>query len=352
MKIAVYAISKNEEKFVKQFCESAKESDLILIADTGSTDKTVELAKECGAVVYDICISPWRFDKARDAALALLPKDVDVCVSLDLDERLEPGWRQEIERVWDKDTTRLRYKYDWGSGVVFYSEKIHRRYGYHWHHPVHEYIRADGRTKEVYASIDRLLVTHHADDLKSRSQYLPLLELSVQEDPHCPRNAFYYARELYFYARWNDAIVALKRFIDMPQASWTLERSYAMRLIGRCYEQLGKMEEAAKWFASAANEAPSMRDPLVDLAMMRYRQKDWVGCHQAAMTALQIQERSLDYMVDPEAWSERPHDLASVAAWHLGLKDEAKRHAAAALELAPNDQRIKENLRFMQGESP
>ena len=46
MKIAVYAISKNEEQFVKRFCESAKEADLILIADTGSTDGTVEVAKE------------------------------------------------------------------------------------------------------------------------------------------------------------------------------------------------------------------------------------------------------------------------------------------------------------------
>ncbi len=42
MKIAVYAISKNEEQFVQRFCDSAQDADLILIADTGSTDKTVE----------------------------------------------------------------------------------------------------------------------------------------------------------------------------------------------------------------------------------------------------------------------------------------------------------------------
>lgn len=74
MKIAVYAISKNEEKFVKRFCESAKDADLILIADTGSTDDTVALARNCGAVVHDICITPWRFDDARNAALALVPR--------------------------------------------------------------------------------------------------------------------------------------------------------------------------------------------------------------------------------------------------------------------------------------
>ena len=91
MKIAVYAISKNEEQFVKRFCDSAKDADLIIIGDTGSTDNTVALAKECGAVVPRIYITPWRFDKAREAVLALIPPDIDICISLDLDEVLEDG---------------------------------------------------------------------------------------------------------------------------------------------------------------------------------------------------------------------------------------------------------------------
>ena len=120
MKIAVYAICKNEEQFVRRFCESAKQADLILIADTGSSDNTVDLAKECGATVYNISVRPWRFDKARDTALNLIPGDFDVCISLDLDEVLEPGWREEIERVWTEETTRLRYKFDWGCGISFF----------------------------------------------------------------------------------------------------------------------------------------------------------------------------------------------------------------------------------------
>ena len=248
MKIAVYAISKNEESFVKRFCDSAKDADLILIADTGSNDKTVEKALECGAKVYDICINPWRFDKARDAALALIPRDYDVCISLDLDEVLEPGWRQEIERVWTAETTRLRYKFDWGCGISFFYEKIHHRNGYYWHHPVHEYPRADGRIKEVYAHTDMLLVSHHPDPTKSRGQYMPLLELAIAEDPHCPRNAFYHARELTFYARWDEAIVALNKYLEMPEATWPNERCYAMRLLGKAYAEKGWAHEALKWF--------------------------------------------------------------------------------------------------------
>jgi glycosyltransferase involved in cell wall biosynthesis len=80
LKIAVYAISKNEEQFVERFCASCKDADLVLIADTGSTDGTVEKARECGASVYSIHISPWRFDLARNAALALVPSDIDICI--------------------------------------------------------------------------------------------------------------------------------------------------------------------------------------------------------------------------------------------------------------------------------
>lgn len=123
MKIAVYAISKNEAQFVERFCESAKDADGIFIADTGSTDDTAEQAAKHGAIVHDICITPWRFDLARNAALALIPRDYDICISLDLDEIMEPGWREEIERVWVEGTTRLRYYFDWGCGIKFLYEK-------------------------------------------------------------------------------------------------------------------------------------------------------------------------------------------------------------------------------------
>jgi len=162
MKICVYAISKNEEMFVERFCNSAKDADLILIADTGSTDMTADLAQDCGAQVHEICITPWRFDDARNAALALIPKDIDVCVSLDLDEELQPGWREEIERVWTKGTTRLRYGFDWGAGIVFKYEKIHARHGYRWTHPCHEY-PIPYLIDEQYADTDMLMVIHKPD---------------------------------------------------------------------------------------------------------------------------------------------------------------------------------------------
>lgn len=347
MKICVYAISKNEEKFVQRFCDSAKDADLIVVADTGSNDNTVALLKEQGVVVHDICISPWRFDKARDAALALVPRDVDVCVSIDLDEVLEPGWREEIERVWTAETTRLRYGYDWGQGIRFQYEKIHARHGYHWHHPCHEYPRPDVRTKEVYAETQKLLVSHYPDPTKSRGQYLDLLEISVKEDPTCPRNAFYYARELTFYNKWNEAIVELTRYLELPGATWANERCYAMRLLGKAYETKNDLHFASKWYRLAIAEAPNTREPWCDHALFCYRISIWDECYFSATKALTINDRQNVYTCDPKVWGALPHDLASISAWNMGQKTQALYHVKMAAQLAPDDQRIQNNLKFM-----
>ena len=61
MKIAVYAISKNESKFVDRFMDSIKDADGIFVLDTGSTDDTVLKLEQRGAIVSKEEINPWRF---------------------------------------------------------------------------------------------------------------------------------------------------------------------------------------------------------------------------------------------------------------------------------------------------
>jgi tetratricopeptide (TPR) repeat protein len=348
LKIAVAAISKNEAQFVKRFCESAKDADLISIADTGSDDDTVKLAKKFGADVHEICITPWRFDLARNAGLALIPKDYDLIISLDLDEVLEKGWREEIERVWVKgQTTRLRYKFDWGCGISFFYEKIFAKHGYRFHHPVHEYPKPDERIQEIYAHTDMLLVSHHPDPTKSRGQYMPLLELAVKEDPRCPRNAFYHARELTFHSRWQEAIDALNKYLSMPEATWENERCYAMRLLGQAYAELGNGDESLKWLRRATAEAPNTREPWVDLAMAAYRREMWHESLSAAMMALEIKDKALVYTMDPSVWGAKPYDLAAIAAWRLGMKEMARVLCQKAIELEPTDLRLLQNLELM-----
>lgn len=347
MKIAVYAISKNEEMFVERFCNSASDADLILIADTGSTDRTTSLAEKCGAQVHEIYITPWRFDDARNAALALVPPDIDICVSLDLDEELQHGWREEIERVWTEGTTRLRYGFDWGAGIVFKYEKIHARRGYRWTHPCHEY-PIPYLIDEKYAETDMLMVIHKPDNTKSRGQYLPLLEMSVKEDPNDPRNAFYYARELSFHSRWSDSIRECERYLALPGANWPNERCYAYRVMSRCYSELGDWNNAIRCARLGVIEAPYTREPWCEIAKLAYQRHQWAECYGAAMSALAITDREFVYTVDPEVWGALPHDYASIAAWNLGLKEVAIIQAQNALLKDPENDRLLSNLEMMK----
>src|SRR5258708_33154724 len=57
-----------------------------------------------GVAVHRISIRPWRFDDARNAAMALIPADVDVCCTMDMDRFLEPGWRAKLEAAWAPET--------------------------------------------------------------------------------------------------------------------------------------------------------------------------------------------------------------------------------------------------------
>jgi len=344
MKIAVYAICKDEEQFVKRFCESAKKADVIVIADTGSTDKTVEIAKECGAQVHSIYINPWRFDSARNAALSLVPQDVDVCISLDLDETLEPGWRQEIERVWTGEINRLQHMFDNGDGLIFTVSRIHARTGFVWKYPCHEYITADARNTEVLAVTQAILMLHQPDNTKSRGQYLPMLAMAVKEDPNCSRSQFYYARELSFHGKNQDAVAEFKKFLNMPSATWFVERAYAMRMLGSLEEIAGN--NGNSWFYKAVAEDTDAREPWLELALKYYKVQDWEKCYLNAKMALTKKEQALWHTTDPKAWTWPPHDFVALAAHHLGLKDEAIAQGELALSFAPTDERLLKNLEF------
>ena len=99
-RIAVYAIARNEEHHVERWAASARDADTTVLVDTGSSDRTVQRARKLGVVVHEARIVPYRYDVARNRALALVPDDIDFCVSLDLDEVLAPGWRTCLENAW------------------------------------------------------------------------------------------------------------------------------------------------------------------------------------------------------------------------------------------------------------
>jgi FkbM family methyltransferase len=79
---------------------------------------------------------------------------------------------------------------------------------------------------------------------------------------------------------------------------------------------------------------------------------DWLGCYYACERALAIRERVRRYQSFSYAWGERAHDIASVAAWYLGMKEKAAEYLRAALAVNPGGERLQSNARFIMGSKP
>ena len=352
-KVCVYAISKNEEKFVDRWMDSVSEADYVCVLDTGSTDNTVSKLKERNAIVLIKEIKPWRFDVARNESMKLIPNDTDICVCLDLDEIIEKGWRKKLESIWDENITRLKYNYNWSfdeygnPSVNFYIEKIHSKDGYIWTHPVHEvltYIKGI----EKFKITDEITVNHYPDKTKSRSSYLKLLELSVKEDPLDDRNMHYLGREYMYYHKWNKSIDTLIKHLNMKNATWKDERCASMRFIARCYTNLKRYDEARMWLDKAMKEAPYLRDPFVERAILEYKLNNWKDVKKYCLKALKINKSTKSYINEPFSYDSTIYDLLSISYYNLNKYNLSLKYVNLALKMSPNDERIKNNKDFIK----
>ena len=354
-KVCVYAIAKNEAQFVDRFMDSMSEADEICVLDTGSSDDTVARLQARGANVAQKIISPWRFDAARNESMRLIPGDADICCCIDLDEAFHPGWRETLENAWQDGTMRARYRYTWSfrpggrEGVVFWADKIHANGHFHWEGAVHEVLAFHSGKRYPTITVDGLQLDHHPDPAKSRGQYLPLLELAVQEDPHNDRNCHYLGREYMYHGEYRKAIATLERHIAMPESTWADERCASMRYLGRCCRALGEEAQAVRWYLRAIAEAPHLREPYLDFAALLYAESDWDGVVWLCRRALAITERPRTYICEAEAWGELPYDYLTVAYSHLGNHALALESCRRAAALAPADERIRKNLEFLEG---
>ena len=352
--ICVYAICKNESRFAQRWLDSMSEADGVYVLDTGSEDDTVETLRRLGAHVATELIDPWRFDVARNHALALVPEDADLCVCTDLDEVFRPGWRAALERAYSPGIQQFRYRYTWNflpdgrEGCVFWPEKIHARQGFRWVNPVHEVLEYFGAAPYRCAVAADVQLDHHADAGKSRAQYLSLLELAVEENPQNDRNMHYLGREYMFRQMWPECEKTLLRHLEMPTARWREERCASMRFLARAVLAQGRPAEAEQWLLRAIAEAPQLREPWLEASSLAASQKRWAGSLYFAQRALEITQRGESYINEAESWGAKPYDLAAVAAYWLGDRASALAYGRAALALEPDDPRLRSNMVYYQ----
>lgn len=316
MKIAVYTIALNEEKHVERWYNSVKDADYILIADTGSTDKTIKIAKKLGINVFNISVKPWRFDDARNAALALLPADIDMCISMDMDETISNGWREKLEQT---TATQINYLFnmsfkDEDETVPlsrFMNNRIHARHGYRWKYLMHEVLVPDRLENHSTEYCEGLEVSHHPDFDKPRSEYGEMIRATLLEYPDEPRYLYYLAIDHLQNKENKEFFKVAKHFLKCSKDTKPFDEN---RIGIYCYMYaLRKTKASEKFLLQAIEENDMRREPLMLLAVAKFKENDWQACYDLTIKALQITKKYVGLTTGEYAWGFLPYNLLAVS---------------------------------------
>jgi glycosyltransferase involved in cell wall biosynthesis len=332
-RIAVYAIARNEENHVERWAASTDEADLVVLVDTGSTDETIRRARKVGVDVHTVSVEPFRYDAARNQALALLPRDIDLCVALDIDEVLVSGWRPHLEEAWRQGASRVRCSYEWPWSDVHppqrftTTERIHARHGYRWRFPVHEELVPLGPEVQVASGAG---IRHLRDSIGTRPHYLPLLRLRAAEHPDDGRTAYLLGSEARLNGLRDEAIFHERRALELRLAP--NERLHATLTLSYL-----EPESREDWLLDACADFPERREPWCELGQLHLERGEWRACRAAAHAALRIMDPADDYLSNVLAWGPWPERLAALASMELGDLEWAVHHARRARDAAPMD---------------
>ncbi len=104
--LTVIVLTYNEEKNLQQCLRSVSGwTESIFVIDSGSSDRTVEIAENCGAPVFE---HPFKTHTAQWCwALESLPIRTDFVLGLDADQRVSPELRDELIWLFSQEQTRL-----------------------------------------------------------------------------------------------------------------------------------------------------------------------------------------------------------------------------------------------------
>ena len=194
--LTVYSICKDEINNVERFLNSFGKADYICVLDTGSTDGTWEYLQEqaksrSNLIIDQQIVKPWRYDKARNISMTLIPKETNMFFMADLDEEIrEDDWVSKVKDSWDPLFSRCIYDYnrdlDENGNIIrtIKEYRIHSREWTHWINIVHEAICKDDGEKRFYMEACNpadIVVWHYSKHRENN--YMELCEQDLEEKP-------------------------------------------------------------------------------------------------------------------------------------------------------------------------
>lgn len=183
MKLSAAIVTLNEEERLPRALRSLDFCDEILVVDSGSTDRTVEIARAAGARVETRSWPGYAAQKNAAASLA----SHDWILSLDADEELSPELRAEIESLHAGGDPpfraysfprRARYLGRWIRASGWYPDRkirLYDRRAARWEGDyVHEAVRADGPVGRLEGDLLHYTCDSIEEHLRTLNRYTSL----------------------------------------------------------------------------------------------------------------------------------------------------------------------------------
>lgn len=187
--LSLCMIVKNEEKNLARCLESAKDIvDEIIIVDTGSTDRTVSIAEEYNAKIFNYS---WNGDFSKARNYALTHATGDFILSLDADEWLLPDSKPILLDALDFDYYYLRIRNIIRSGIVeshSFIRLFRRSVGFQYEGAIHEQINVSnypdkkGAYLQVFINHDGYTLNTMAEKNKY-DRNMTIIEKELEEKP-------------------------------------------------------------------------------------------------------------------------------------------------------------------------
>jgi glycosyltransferase involved in cell wall biosynthesis len=282
--ISCCMIVKNEEAFLEKCLDSVKDYvDEIIIVDTGSTDKTVEIAGRYTDKVY---FHPWEgsFSKARNQALSYATSDWIFII--DGDEELLEGNGEKLRRTvleaGTADAFLVNTISTYSSGkkkARHNSERLFRNNGViHYEGIVHNRVKGASCIKA-----SKIEVMHYGYDVDEKKAYekfvrtTDLLKKQIEENPKDPMPHHYLSASYITRGMNNEAAeesvlaidLADQQANDHPLYIWT---HHIAAMACFC---MGDLDRAEEYSMRALKKYPDHLDSFYTLAMIKAERKTW-----------------------------------------------------------------------------
>jgi glycosyltransferase involved in cell wall biosynthesis len=278
MRLSALMVVKDEEPIVADALLSVAEFDEIVVVDTGSTDRTIEIARRFTDLVFTDFV--WRDDFAAARNHAIDKATGDWCYSIDADHVL----LTHVDKV-RAEAARAELAGQRGalvrslaaaSGAYHWREVLFKRDpSIRWVGAVHECLnvatsyRADVERRCGYSK------NHHADPDRN-------IRILLTGDLTRPRTQFYLGRECYERKRYDDAIRCMGEFLK--RGKWVPEVAEAHLTIARSLWFLKRGDEARRACLDAIRVNPDFKEALLLMAGMHFppRREKWARLAAAA----------------------------------------------------------------------